>query len=236
MLCFNWDSNKWAFGQGATDNVTGSTSTLGLGPSQTGIYGWGPQFFFTQSGYFGIGTRDPSHNLHVIGDTAINGTITTTGDATLNRFRFSQLNENGNSSYWAHLSVATGSTNNARMYIRAEDTSKTCSLFLTGNLYVDTDTLYVDATNDRVGINKTPSVALDVAGDAAIEGTLHVFNNDSITYNTAYESVIANTGDVVLKLQSGDTSSSYLAMGKYDDELKVGLSYWANSSQSSADI
>ena len=105
---------------------------------------------------------------------------------------------------------------------------------ISGNLTIDTDTLYVDATNNRVGINKTPSVELDVEGDAAIEGTLHVFNNDSITYNTAYESVIANTGDVVLKLQSGDTSSSYLAMGKYDDELKVGLSYCANSSQSSA--
>ena len=57
LLCFNWNDNKWAFGQGATDNITGSTSTLGLGPAQSGTYGWGPNFFFTQSGYFGIGTQ-----------------------------------------------------------------------------------------------------------------------------------------------------------------------------------
>lgn len=37
---------------------------------------------------------------------------------------------------------------------------------ITGNLTVDTDTLYVDAANDRVGINKTnPSTALDVSGN-----------------------------------------------------------------------
>ena len=34
--------------------------------------------------------------------------------------------------------------------------------------------LYVDQTNNRVGINKTPTVALDVSGDADLSGTLDV--------------------------------------------------------------
>jgi hypothetical protein len=40
-------------------------------------------------------------------------------------------------------------------------------------LIVDTDTLFVDVSTDRVGINTaTPTVALDVIGSAAISGTL----------------------------------------------------------------
>ena len=52
---------------------------------------------------------------------------------------------------------------------------------ISGNLTIATDTLYVDATNDRVGINKTPSVALDIAGDAAISGDLTVSTNATIS-------------------------------------------------------
>lgn len=42
---------------------------------------------------------------------------------------------------------------------------------LSGNLHVDTNALYVDGDNDKVGINtSTPSVALDVVGDIACTG------------------------------------------------------------------
>jgi len=42
-----------------------------------------------------------------------------------------------------------------------------------GDLTVDTDTLKVDATNDRVGINKaSPTVALDVTGAITASGTV----------------------------------------------------------------
>ena len=42
---------------------------------------------------------------------------------------------------------------------------------LTGDFSVDTDVLYVDTTNNRIGINSTtPSKALDVIGNALIQG------------------------------------------------------------------
>jgi hypothetical protein len=49
----------------------------------------------------------------------------------------------------------------------------TAEVEVAGDLKVDTDTLFVDTTNDRVGINDaTPDYALDVTGDARFTGAL----------------------------------------------------------------
>jgi hypothetical protein len=62
------------------------------------------------------------------------------------------------------------------------------SLAVSGNLTVDADTLFVDSTNDRVGINKTnPAVALDVTGAAAISSTLAVTGTTSLTDDLAVD-------------------------------------------------
>jgi len=46
------------------------------------------------------------------------------------------------------------------------------------NLSIDTNTLYIDSTNNRVGIaNSSPSVALDVTGAAKVSGDLTVDTN-----------------------------------------------------------
>jgi hypothetical protein len=46
--------------------------------------------------------------------------------------------------------------------------------FIPQNLTVDSGTLFVDATTNRVGIRKTPDVELDVNGEAGISGNLNV--------------------------------------------------------------
>ena len=55
---------------------------------------------------------------------------------------------------------------------------------ISGNLTVDTNTLFVDATNNRVGIGtSTPTVALDVVGAGNFTGNLTVENaNPSIIF------------------------------------------------------
>lgn len=57
--------------------------------------------------------------------------------------------------------------------------------------------LYVDQTNNRVGINKTPTVALDVSGDADLSGTLDVAGtvtaNDITVNGSAVTSLTLNT-------------------------------------------
>lgn len=51
------------------------------------------------------------------------------------------------------------------------DITTTGAITATGNLTVDTDALFVDATNNRVGINKaSPTEALDVVGTIAATG------------------------------------------------------------------
>jgi hypothetical protein len=58
-------------------------------------------------------------------------------------------------------------------YLLADGTRTATELTISGDLTVDTDTLYVDAANDRVGINDaTPSYALDVTGDINATGDL----------------------------------------------------------------
>ena len=91
--------------------------------------------------------------------------------------------------------------------------------------------LYVDQTNNRVGINKTPTVALDVSGDADFSGTLDVTGDLTVDTNTlkvdsANNRVGIGTTSPDLKLDvSHGTSSEYVAtfQNTADNlELKIG--------------
>ena len=70
-----------------------------------------------------------------------------------------------------------------------------------GNFFVDTDTLYVDAANDRVGINKaSPAYALDVDGDINFSGTFREDGNPFIstpwTIETSPDALSYTAGNV----------------------------------------
>ena len=80
-------------------------------------------------------------------------------------------------------------------------------LTVTNDLAVDTDTLFVDASADRVGINKNnPAVALDVAGDITSSGTITAttFSGD-LTGNVTGTLAGTVTGDLI-----GDLTGSVL--------------------------
>jgi len=82
-------------------------------------------------------------------------------------------------------------------------------------LTVDTNTLFVDATNDRVGIGTTsPSYKLHVVGTTNVTGLI---------YGNGKE--IFNTGDSYLRInQSGDFSAGlWLA----SSNMAVGTAYWS---------
>lgn len=62
--------------------------------------------------------------------------------------------------------------------------------FTGGDLAVDTNVLYVDSTNNRVGINTTPSYALDVVGEI-------VASSDIVTAGDIYATDILNVANSV---------------------------------------
>ena len=81
----------------------------------------------------------------------------------------------------------------------------------TGNVAVDTDTLYVDAVNDRVGINNaSPTVALDVTGAATVSGDLTIADkivhsgdtNTSIRFPAADTVTVETSGSERLRIDS----------------------------------
>ena len=61
----------------------------------------------------------------------------------------------------------------------------TGSANITADLTVDGGTLKVDSTNNFVGINKTPTVALDVSGSATITGALTVQGSGPHQFGTS---------------------------------------------------
>jgi hypothetical protein len=96
-----------------------------------------------------------------------------------------------------------------------------------GNLTVDTDTLYVDAANEKVGINKTPATEFHAGGiiqleDKAFAGG-HTRTSSLVNVNIGNDSTYAS-GAALLQIKNvgnrgakGDASGSDLLRGDFSD-------------------
>ena len=102
--------------------------------------------------------------LKVSDNGALDGTLQTITDGLGNNSSLS-LSTAG-ASVTGTLSVSGGITGTLSTAAQTNITSvgTLSSLAVSGNLTVDTNTLYVDAANNRVGIGITPTETLDVAG------------------------------------------------------------------------
>ena len=104
------------------------------------------------NGNLGVGITNPSYPLDIVGD------INTTTDYNISGTQVLSSTTLGSS-------VVNSSLQNLGTL-----TSATIS----GDLIVDTDTLYVDSTNDRVGVNNSsPSYPLDISGETKTN-VLHI--------------------------------------------------------------
>ena len=109
-------------------------------------------------------------------------------------------------------------------------TSDTASI--SGGLTVDTDTLVVDESNDKVGINQaTPSVELDVSGSANITQSLDVGLNlavaGSSTFGDSTADTVTLTGDMTVggnvTATTAPTIGDHLVNKTYVDTTQPGL-------------
>ena len=104
----------------------------------------------TASGKVGVGTTNPDANLHVVGNAYVSTDVTIAGNID-----FQTITQNG-----APFSGGGGSGTSPWV------TSGNDISYSSGNVAVDTNTLFVDSVNNRVGIGTlTPTTALDVSGD-----------------------------------------------------------------------
>jgi len=121
--------------------------------------------------------------LDVTGAATLDSTLTVAGTTTLN----GTANLNGNT----NLGNATSDT-----------------IAVTGVLNVDSGTLYVDPTNNRVGVNKTnPAQALDVVGNSAISGNETIGGTLDVTGNVTLTANLNINGNTTIGNASGDTTT-----------------------------
>ena len=117
------------------------------------------------------------------------------------------------------------------------------SLAVTGDLTVDTNTLKVDSTNNRVGIaDATPSYTLDVDGDINLTGTFRVNGTAQTTADAANNATITltagtglSTGGNFTTNQSSDETITFNVAGLTVSELAASSLQTGSESFSDSD-
>jgi hypothetical protein len=153
----------------------------------------------TYNGNIGINNSLPSVALDVTGDGSF------TGDLFISDKIVHSGDTNTSIRFPAVDTVTVETAGTERMRIRSD-----------GNVLIDTDTLYVDAVNNRVGVNKIPSDELDVNGVVACTGGFI----DTGTDSTATQAILSGfrsgtgsqTGGAVRIRSVGDGSGDAVEM------------------------
>lgn len=159
-----------------------------------------------ESGNVGIGTTSPSAKLEVIGDA---------------RFESESpsiiLAESDSTNTDARLRVQAGNLLFETVTDSGTLVREHMQIGSSGNVTIDTNTFFVDAVNNRVGVGTTtPAVALDVVGDAASTGGFTVTGADSTSTQVILQGfrngVGVQTGGAVRIRSVGDGSNDAVQM------------------------
>lgn len=111
----------------------------------------------------------------------------------------------------------------------------TGTLTATGNVVVDTNVLYVDTVNNRIGINKVPAVAFDVSGDVNIDGgTIDGLTQLSVDNITLDNETIECSSLLVLK--SGAANAIDLDSGAGAVRLEKSSTEYGRLSENSGNL
>jgi len=135
-------------------------------------------FVDVSTGRVGIGTTSPSEKLNVSGNIGATGNVTATyffgNGSQLTDLTESQITDlvHSDSTWvtnWSNYNTSWSSTENSSYLLNSGDTA-------TGNYTFDTDTFFINANDNRVGIGTTvPSGTLTVNSSNA-DGSLRVYN------------------------------------------------------------
>ena len=110
--------------------------------------------------------------------------------------------------------VNAAASQNVSLRINNQEKARLTS---TGNFYVNTNTLYVDAGNGRVGVNNNaPAQALDVVGSAAVSQNITTGANLTVGGTTT-----ATNGMIINTATDGVTKKFYSFKGTLADQTSV---------------
>jgi hypothetical protein len=159
-------------------------------------------------------TIDGSNSRVGIGTTEPSGTVSIFA-SSLPSLKFNNNNTGNSSSTGALISLATNGdldfgtlgANDIKFYT---DFTQRMEINENGDVFIDTDTLYVDSSGDKVGINTAiPGQALDVNGNANISGSLLVDLNtlivDSSSSTVGIGTLVPSEKLHILESQNEDT-------------------------------
>ena len=152
-------------------------------------------------------------NVTLNGDLAVNGDDITSDGATLT------INADGVVDIQDDLVLTGGdidvrggdirNTTGALTMTPASGSSLSVVLATTGDFIVNTDDLFVDSSAQRVGINNaTPTVALDVTGDAKTSGDVTVSGGDVFSGAAVNSTLFSDTTTATIDLASGLTNGA----------------------------
>ena len=173
----------------------------------------------TANNRVGINVTSPTSNLDIVGNVVIREASTQDGiqlagraggagsatvklipDTLTTNRTFTLPNVSGTAITTGNLSSITS-------------TGTLSSLTVTGDVTVDTSTLKVDSTNNRVGVvNASPAYALDVTGDINASSALRIGGNAIGTFTTYTPTITPATGAFTTL---GAVYGKYTRVGKY---------------------
>jgi len=124
----------------------------------------------TTTGKIGVGVDSPDANLHVVGNCFVSTNFELGGTMTMGTVTVRAQHELSAITATGNTTPHTVEFQNATTgLVTTGNVSVGKDLTVTGNVAVDTDTLFVDSVNNRVGVGtNAPGAELHVAGTGAI--------------------------------------------------------------------
>lgn len=151
----------------------------------------------------------------------VSGTVTVLGRAIYSNGNFA-WGEVGTTAFYVDSTNKRIGVGNAAPTVALDVTGAgkiSSTLDVTGNVTVNTNALFVNASSKFVGIGKTPTVALDVVGAAAISTTLAVTSNVTVDTNSLF--VDATNHRVGVKTLTPSVELDVVGAGKISGNLTV---------------
>ena len=173
----------------------------------------GSRFRVTSSGLVGIGTTNPTQELHVVGDIRLTGTIVDQANSAGNTGQILVKNGTGGISYINQGSVQAGAGGNV----------KELQYHNTGGLIDGATGFVYDVSTQFVGLGvANPGKKLDVSGDIRVDGTSNLSNVVISGFTTHNANASFQDNDKLFFGTGLDLSIFHDSQNSYIDDNGVG--------------